>query len=91
MNATDLRFADLDDKELRGRYNYMINKVYGEIQIGRSTYSASRVLEEIDPTAYRCGFAGWRDGIPEPWQCDCCGETYKDEEEAEECCQEECD
>lgn len=33
----------------------------GEVEIGTLTYSASRVLKEVDPTAYRVGLADFLD------------------------------
>ena len=35
----------------------------GEVKIGSLTYSASYVLREVDPTAYRCGLNDYVDGI----------------------------
>jgi len=44
------------------RYDEMLDEVSGEIRIGSITFDASRVLEELDPIAYRCGFSDWLDG-----------------------------
>jgi len=42
-------------------YDDMLDEVSGPVRIGSLEYSASRVLAEIDPTAYRCGFSNWLD------------------------------
>jgi len=40
-----------------------------------SSYGASRILEEMDPIAYRCGFADWTDSLRDcPPQCTTCKE-----------------
>ena len=37
-----------------------------------SAYGASRILEEMDPIAYRCGFADWTDSLRDSKpMCDC--------------------
>lgn len=42
------------------QYDEFLNEVYGEVTLGIGlTYSASRVLKEVDPIAYRCGFNDW--------------------------------
>lgn len=34
----------------------------GDVTIGTLAYAPSRVLREVDPIAYRCGFWDWLDG-----------------------------
>lgn len=51
----------LTDSELHERYDDMIDEVSGDVVIGSLTYSASRVLKEVDPIAYRVGFSEWLD------------------------------
>ena len=36
-----------------------------------SSYGASRILKEMDPTAYRCGFVDWSASLEE--DCSECG------------------
>ncbi|HTF53580.1 MAG TPA: hypothetical protein VK735_39560 [Pseudonocardia sp.] len=47
--------------EVYERYDDMIDEIDGPVTIGELTYQPSRVLREIDPTAYRCGFNDWAD------------------------------
>ena len=44
-----------------------------------SRYGASRILEEVDPVAYRCGFSDWTDTLSDnPPMCGC-GDRTVDE------------
>lgn len=43
-------------------YDDMIDEIYGEVKVG-VTFSASRVLKELDPIAYRCGFNDYMDSL----------------------------
>lgn len=55
----------------------MLDEVYGDVQVASHSYSTSRALEELDPTAFRCGVAdhfGTTDGYVEDIGPDC--ETY---------------
>lgn len=51
----------LTESELEERYDDYLDEVVGEIEIGSLTYLASRVLQEVDPIAYRVGFSDWMD------------------------------
>lgn len=42
-------------------YDEMLDEVYGDVEVGSLSWSASRVLAEMDPTAYRCGISDWAD------------------------------
>jgi hypothetical protein len=48
----------LMEHELETRYDDMLDGIYGE-PMG---YPASRILAEVDPIAYRCGFSDWVSG-----------------------------
>ena len=52
----------LTDDDLHDRYDNFIDEISDEVKIMGLTYQASAVLKEVDPTAYRCGFADWLDG-----------------------------
>lgn len=41
--------------DLEEMYKEMLDECCGPIHIGMLEYSASEVLKEVDPTAYRCG------------------------------------
>lgn len=48
----------LEDDDLDVRYKDMLDEVYGDFM---DSYPASRVLEDVDPIAYRVGFNDWLD------------------------------
>ena len=52
--------AELEPLDTDTLYDEMLDEIYGEINVG-VTLSASKVLSECDPTAYRCGFSDWLD------------------------------
>lgn len=49
----------LSEPDLLGRYDDMLDEIYGEVDVCGVSYSASRTLKEVDPTAYRCGYVDW--------------------------------
>lgn len=44
-------------------YDDWLDEISGEVTIGSLSYSASRVLSQVDPIAYRCGFSDYVDGL----------------------------
>ncbi len=42
-------------------YRQWLDDVIGEIQVGSLTFDASRIIEELDPIAFRCGFSDYTD------------------------------
>lgn len=65
-------------------YDDMLDEEHGEFM----GYSASRILAEIDPIAYRRGFNNFQE-YKTVYECPICGEEFDDEDEARECCQSE--
>lgn len=51
----------VDEDELWAMYDQYLDEI-GTIDFGGVKYEGSRVLRELDPTAYRCGFHDWADG-----------------------------
>lgn len=47
--------------EIYDDYRIYIDEVSEPIELMGMTYSASAVLEDVDPVAYRCGFNDWID------------------------------
>lgn len=39
------------------KYRDLLNECYPEVQIGYLTFLPSRIVEELDPIAFRCGVA----------------------------------
>jgi len=56
--------SEISERELHERYDDMINEFYSFEKVGGmfKYMVPSRVLEAVDPTAYRCGFNDWMDG-----------------------------
>lgn len=48
-------------RELEERYCEFLDEVYPECKIAGYEYQTSRALKEVDPIAFRCGFADWLD------------------------------
>lgn len=85
----------IDRKDVGGYsedlFDDMLDEIYGEVNVG-VTFAASRVLSELDPIAYACGFNDWVGGLDDEfdggrYECGQCGERYSREDAADECCQ----
>ena len=48
---------------LEEMYDYILDECCGPVQVGMLRYSASHVLKEIDPTAYRCGMNDYENSL----------------------------
>jgi hypothetical protein len=66
--------AKLADYELEQLYIDFIDETTPTITIWGMEYSASRVLQEIDPIAYRVGFSDWASNE----ECEDCEECLID-------------
>ena len=79
MNELELKLAELENRreELQSEidnfdcsdyvsesdYDNWLNDAYGEVEVAGMSYSTSRVLREIDPIAYNCGFSDYCDSL----------------------------
>lgn len=63
METIIARIADheITESELDRRYSEMIDDCYPEVVVCGISFAPSRVLRELDETAYRCGFSDWLD------------------------------
>ena len=78
MNATVHEWTDEEKRDL-------LDECYPEVTIGNLTFSASRIIEKLDPVAFDMTM----DGMDDKWECGFCGAIYDSEEEADECCRED--
>lgn len=81
------------EKRAEELYDEYLDEVNPVVKICGMEYSPSRVLEEVDPTAYRCGFNDWLDSeglTTEEVFCDICADGIVDGE-CEECGVEMCE
>jgi hypothetical protein len=46
-------------RDLEKRYAEFLDDCYGTVKIAGYEYETSIALAEIDPVAFRCGFADW--------------------------------
>lgn len=58
LNEFD-QFEVITEYEASERYDEMIDECAGDVSIFGMTYCASRVLKEVDPIAYNCGFSDY--------------------------------
>lgn len=60
----------MNSKDYYDMYNEFIDETNEIVKIWNMEYLPSRVLEELDPIAYRCGFNDWLDseGLTEEYE-----------------------
>lgn len=51
----------INELEAYELYDAMLDECHEPMKIGYMSFSASEVLSECDPIAYRCGFNDWLD------------------------------
>ena len=56
---TDDKINYYSESDLEESFRDMLDETVDEIVIGTLTYTASRVLEAVDPIAYRVGFSDY--------------------------------
>ena len=55
--------AELDPIDIEQRHREMLDECYPEVKIGYLTFSPSQIVEECDPTAFRCGAVDYADSL----------------------------
>lgn len=56
----DVEIESITENSLQELYDEALNEM-GDVKIGDMAYTIDRVLKEVDPVAYRCGFVDWLD------------------------------
>ena len=80
----EIEVALLDDNEIEEAYKDMLNEQYEEVIIADIPFSASEILENCDPTAYRVGLADIEEDLQEYVTCyEVNGERFDDEDVAQ--------
>lgn len=59
----DIANFELDPDKFEEQYRDFLDDCYGEIDVCGMKFQASRALEELDPTAFRCGLLDYVDGM----------------------------
>lgn len=49
------------EHEADALYREMLDEAHGPVKVAGMEFDPSRVLAQMDPTAYRCGFIAWCD------------------------------
>ena len=55
----------ITDIEAHERYDDMLDECHEDVKVCGMTYNTSRVLKEVDPIAYRCGFNDYTSHLEE--------------------------
>lgn len=59
----ELRNFEIDPDKHEDSYKELIDEIDGPVTIAGMKFTASRILEELDPIAYRCGLADYVDSL----------------------------
>lgn len=51
----------ISERELEELYDEMLDDLYPEVKVGGLTFSPSRIIKELDETAYRIGMQDYAD------------------------------
>jgi len=79
-----------DDSEIENMYVESLD--IETVNVCGQEFNPSRILEELDPTAYRCGLNDFENSTQETetkYDCPICGAEHDDEDDAKWCCQDE--
>lgn len=55
----DQDIEPIDEDTLHEQYDEMLRDCYGDVSVCGMEMDCVRILKEMDPTAYRCGFGDW--------------------------------
>lgn len=55
----------IEEHNTEETYEEELNESYGNIEIGNLTFSAGRIVKELDPIAFRCGMSDNEDSVRE--------------------------
>jgi len=59
----ELRNFEIDPYKHEESYKDLIDEIDGPVTVAGIKFTASRILEELDPIAYRCGLSDYVDGM----------------------------
>jgi hypothetical protein len=55
--------AEIDPVDLEQLYRDMLDECEPEVKVAGLSFCASRIVEELDPVAFRCGVNDYADGL----------------------------
>ena len=50
-------------EDMEDRYSDMLDECFPEVKIGYCSFNPSRIMRELDPTAFRCGVNDYADSL----------------------------
>lgn len=97
-----MKYEVIDEDVAYERYDESMD-CEGEVDVAGTSFLPSKIIKEMDPTMYRCGFVDYcdylrRDGIfiegideegRDYFICQECDEIFDNEEDMKECCSED--
>ena len=90
--AESVEVEQLDEDEIEQKFKDELDDTYGTVSFGDFSFEPSRILEELDPIAFRDGLSNAEEDLQEyetQYVCPVCNSHHDDEDEATYCCQEE--
>jgi len=58
----ELESFELDPDDYEEQYRELLRDMTGDVVVCGLTFDAARIVEELDPTAFRCGLLDYMDG-----------------------------
>jgi hypothetical protein len=58
----ELKYFEIDPEDYEDEYREVLNEE-GDVRIGDLAFEPARIVEELDPIAYRCGLNDFVDGL----------------------------
>jgi len=89
LEAIEREVEVYEEDELENMYVELLDEE--SVTVCGQEFNPSRILEELDPKAYRGGLNDFIDITQETeikYECPICGEGHDDEDDAKWCCQE---
>jgi len=79
--------VDVEETEryTEDEFEDFLNELYDDVEVAGSTFTAGKILRELEPTNFRVMMAD-QESV---YRCRECGVIYDDRDLAEECCLEE--
>ena len=65
--VNDRALLELTAVDMDQLYDDMLDECNPDIKIGNIAFSACRILSELDPTAYRCGYSDFTDSVSDQY------------------------
>ena len=74
-----------DENDVEDLYIEWLDETYPTIRVEGCEFTPSRILDELDYTAFQQGLASFSEGLYNPYECEECSAQFGTEIEAEIC------